>query len=119
MRIASLFLVVALPLPLSGASPAPTHLTIALSNYRFDPAPIRLRRGQPYVLHLVNRSRRRHNFVAPAFFAAARAGRGKIEVPAGGTAQVAIVAPVAGRYKVKCTHFTHAMRGMKSEIIVN
>ena len=119
MRIASLILVVALPLPLSAANAALAHLTITLSNYRFDPAPIQLRRGQPYVLHLVNRSGRRHNFVAPEFLAAARTGRGKIEVPAGGAVNVAIVAPAAGRYKVKCTHFTHAMRGMKSEIIVN
>ena len=118
MRIASLILALALPLPLGAASPAPTHVTIALSNYRFDPAPIRLRRGQPYVLHLVNRSGRRHNFVAPAFLAAARAGRGKIDVPPGGGANVAIVAPAAGRYKVKCTLFSHAMRGMTTEIIV-
>ena len=118
MRFASLILALAVLLPLGAASPAPTHLTVILSNYRFDPAPIRLRRGQPYVLHLVNRSGRGHNFVAPAFFAAAGAGRGKIDVPPGGGANVAIVAPAAGRYKVKCTHFTHAMRGMKSEIIV-
>ena len=118
MRIASLILALALPLPLGAASPAPTHVTIALSSYRFDPAPIRLRRGQPYVLHLVNRSGRKHNFVAPAFLAAARAGRSKINVPPGGGANVAIVAPAAGRYKVKCTLFTHAMRGMTSEIIV-
>ena len=118
MRIASLILALALPLPLSAASPAPTHVTVALSSYRFDPSPIQLRRGQAYVLHLVNRSGRRHNFVAPAFFAAAGVARGKYEVPPGGGANVAITAPAAGRYKVKCTHFTHAMRGMKSEIIV-
>lgn len=118
MRIASLILAVALPLPLGAASPAPTHLTIALSSFRVDPDPIRLKRGQPYVLHLVNRSGRKHNFVAPSFFAAARAARGRFEVPPGGGANVAIVAPAAGRYKVKCTHFTHAMRGMRTEIIV-
>ena len=113
MRIASLILAVALPLPLGAASPAPTHLTIALSNFRFDPAPIRLKRGQPYVLHLVNRSGRKHNFVAPVLLrrGAAPVAR-QVEVPAGGSANVAIVAPAAGRYKVKCTHFTHAMRGM-------
>ena len=119
MRIASLILALALPLPLSAASPAPTHVTVALSNYRFDPAPIRLRRGQPYVLHLVNRSGRGHNFVAPSFFAAAGTGHSKYEVPPGGGANVAITAPAPGRYKVKCTHFTHAMRGMKTEIIVD
>ena len=114
MRIAPLFLA----LPLIGAAPAPTAITIALENYRFEPAAIRLHHGQPYVLHLVNRSTRGHNFVAPAFLAAAGAGARKIEVESGATAEVAIVAPAAGRYEVKCTHFTHAMRGMTGEIVV-
>ena len=109
MRIAPLFLA----LPLIGAAPAPTTVTIALENDRFEPAAIRLHHGQPYVLHLVNRSTRGHNFVAPALLAR------KVEVPARSSANVAIVAPAAGRYALKCTHFTHAMRGMKGEIVVD
>jgi uncharacterized cupredoxin-like copper-binding protein len=106
-----------LPLCLAAASPA-TTVTIALSNYRFDPATIRLRHGQPYVLHLVNRSDRKHNFVAPEFLIAAGAGRRAVEVPDGAIANVAIIAPAAGTYKVKCTHFTHALRGMKGSIVI-
>jgi uncharacterized cupredoxin-like copper-binding protein len=114
-------LAVTLLMPLSSglaASPPPATVTIALSNYRYDPAAIRLRHGQPYVLHLVNRSGAKHNFVAPEFLLAAGAGRRAIEVPAGAVADVAIVAPAAGVYKVKCTHFTHALRGMKGRILV-
>ena len=112
-------LAAALLMPLSSglaASPTPATITIDLSNYRYDPATIRLRHGQPYVLRLVNRSARKHNFVAPEFLVAA--GRRAIEVPAGAVADVAIVAPAAGTYKVKCTHFTHALRGMKGRILV-
>ena len=114
MRLAHLLLA----FPLLGASPAATPLAVTLSNFRFDPAVIRLVHGRPYVLRLVNQSDGGHNFVAPDFLAAARVGRGKIEVPGNGTVDVALVAPAAGRYKVKCTHFTHTMRGMKGTIIV-
>ena len=114
MRLATLLLA----LPLLGAAPAPTTVTIALSNYRFDPAAIRLRHGQPYVLHLVNRSGGGHSFVAPDFLAAAGAPRGAIEVPGGATVDVPVVAPAPGRYKLKCGHFMHGAFGMKGAIIV-
>jgi plastocyanin len=110
MRIAALFL--ALPLLLGAAGPAPTELTIALENYRFDPATIRLQHGRPYVLHLVNRSGGGHNFVVPGLLA------GKVEVASGATADVVLVVPAAGRYPLKCTHFMHSTFGMKGSIIV-
>jgi uncharacterized cupredoxin-like copper-binding protein len=114
MRLASL-----LPaLLLLGAAPSPTALTITLSSYRFDPASIRLQHGQTYRLHLVNPSGSGHNFVAPAFFAAAGTNRRAIEVPGGASADVDIVAPAPGRYPVKCSHFLHSTFGMKGEIIV-
>ena len=115
MRFASLFLV----LPLLGAAPAPTTVTIALSNYRFDPAAIRLQHGQPYVLRLVNRSGGGHSFVAPQFLAAAGVASGAIEVPGGAAVDVPIVAPAPGRYKLKCGHFLHPTFGMKGAIIVD
>ena len=114
MRLAYLLLA----FPLLGAAPSATPLTVNLSNFRFEPTVIRLVHGRPYVLRLVNQSDGGHNFVAPEFLAAARVGRGKIEVPGNRTVEVAIVAPAAGRYKVKCTHFTHSMRGMKGAIVV-
>ena len=114
MRLACLLLAI----PLLGASPSATPVTVNLSNFRFDPAVIRLVPGRPYVLRLVNQSDGGHNFVAPQFLAAARLAQTEIEVPGNRTVEVALVAPAAGRYKVKCTHFTHSMRGMKGEIIV-
>ena len=116
MRLAPLLL---LALPLIGAAPPPAVVDIALSNYRFDPPAIHLQHGQPYVLHLVNRSGGGHNFVAPQFLAAAGVGRGAIEVPGGGAVDVPIVAPAPGRYKLKCSHFLHATFGMKGAIVVD
>ena len=115
MRLAPLLLA----LPLLGAAPsAPTAVTVTLSSFRFDPGVIRLVHGRPYVLHLVNTSDGGHNFVAPDFLAAAGVRRGAIEVRGGTALDVAIVAPARGSYKVKCTHFTHSMRGMKGQIVV-
>ena len=119
MRTALLAATLLIPLSsgLSASPPAQT-VTVGLSSYRFDPPLIRLRHGQSYVLHLVNRSGRGHNFVAPSFLLAAGAGRSGVEVPAGAAVDVPIVAPARGVYKLKCTHFTHALRGMKGRIVV-
>lgn len=114
MRLACLLLA----FPLLGAAPPATPITVNLSSFRFDPASIRLVHGRPYLLRLVNQSEGGHNFVAPAFFAAARVARSRFEVPGNRTIEVALVAPAAGRYVVKCTHFTHTVRGMKGMIIV-
>ena len=116
MRLVSLLL---LALPLLGAAPAATAVTVAMTNFRFAPAALRLQHGQPYVLHLVNRSSGGHSFVAPQFLAAAGVPRGAIEVPGGATVDVPIVAPAPGRYKLKCGHFMHPAFGMKGTIIVD
>ena len=115
MRIATLLLA----LPLLGAAPAPTALTVAMSNFRFEPSAIRLHHGQPYVLRLVNRSSGGHSFVAPGFLVAAGAARGAVEVPGGAAVDVPLVAPAPGRYKLKCGHFMHPAFGMKGEIVVD
>ena len=70
--------------PPSAARPA--SVEVRLSNFDFTPETIRLRAGEPVVLHLVNSARGGHNFSAPEFFAAAsgvsRPGRpnGKVEL---------------------------------------
>jgi uncharacterized cupredoxin-like copper-binding protein len=104
-------------LALAGAAP-PSAVTVTLTNYRFSPDIIRLERGHAYRLHLVNSSTRKHNFVAPAFLAAAGRDGRPIEVAAGGAVDVAVTAPAAGNYPLQCTHFTHALRGMTGWIIV-
>jgi plastocyanin len=116
MRLAPLLL--ALPLLGAAPAPAPTTVTIAMSNFRFEPAVIRLKRGQPYVLHFVNRSKGGHNFIAPKFFQATRSGVDAVEVPGNSAIDFSIVAPVPGRYKVKCGHFMHGAMGMKGEVLV-
>ena len=115
MRLAFLLTTLALT---GAAPPAATPFTVTLSNYRFDPNIIALQHGRPYRLHLVNPSTRKHNFVAPAFLAAAGQSPRPIEVGAGSSVDVAIAAPAAGNYPLKCTHFTHALRGMTGWVIV-
>jgi plastocyanin len=104
-------------LALAGAAP-PAAVTVNLTNYRFNPAIIQLEHGQPYRLHLVNASTRKHNFVAPGFLIASGRSARPIEVAAGKSVDVTLTAPVAGNYPLKCTHFTHALRGMTGWIIV-
>lgn len=102
------------------------HVTVTLSSFDFEPASIRLRAGQPVVLHLVNASRGGHNFAAPQFFAASAirpeeqglVHKGAIELPGHQTKAIGLV-PRAGTYKLRCTHMMHSAFGMKGEIIVD
>ena len=119
--LASLFLAVAI-VPAS-ADEVPT-ITIHLSSFAFTPDQIRLRRGVPVRLQLVNDSSGGHNFSAPAFFAASTfpggtaPPDGKIDVPAGKTIDIVVVADRPGSYKLECTHFLHATFGMTGTIVV-
>ena len=127
MRVALIF---ALPMMLAGAaqptSPPAQTVNVHLSNFQFSPGTIRLTNGQSYVLHLVNDSGGGHNFVAKAFLKAATLDararsvvrNGAIEVPSHEAVDIRFVAPHAGRYKIKCSHFLHAGFGMTGEIIV-
>ena len=122
----------ALPLTilcLAAALPPPTEtlVSIGLSDFRFTPASVRLEHGRPIVLRLTNDSERGHNFVAREFFAAAAIDangqrlvrRGVVEVPSHATIELRLIVPAAGHYRLTCTHFTHAMRGMKGDIVVS
>lgn len=102
------------------------RVAIELSNFKFTPPTITLEHGRPYVLHLSNKAKGGHNFVAREFFAAAeiapadrgRLSKGGIELDGGDQADIHFVAPAPGRYDVRCTHFMHKAFGMKGEIIV-
>ena len=119
--LASLFLAVAI-VPAS-ADEVPT-ITIHLSSFAFTPDQIRLRRGVAVRLQLVNDSSGGHNFSAPEFFAASTfpggtaPPDGKIDVPAGKTIDIVVVADRPGSYKLECTHFLHATFGMTGTIVV-
>lgn len=83
--------------------------------------------GQRYVLHLANTSKGGHDFAAPDFFAAAvlapeeraKAPDGRVEVPSGSRVDIALTAPAAGRYRLRCTHTLHTAFGMKGSIVVS
>lgn len=95
---------------------------VQLSSFDFAPQTIRLKAGEPVVLHLVNTGRGGHNFAAPQFFAAATGvsgpvERGRVEVKGHQSADVRLT-PARGTYKLRCTHTLHSAFGMKGSIVV-
>jgi len=120
-----------LPILALAASAAPGQaptVEIHLSNFKFAPQPIALVHGQPYTLRIVNDASGGHNLTAKAFFDAAQVtphdraligAKGTIEVPAEQTREIHFVAPGAGSYAIKCTHFLHEGFGMKGSIVVS
>jgi len=107
---------------LAAAQPAPRTVEVRLSSFDFTPNEIRLRAGEPVILHLVNAGRGGHNFSAPQFFAAARGvsgpvSRGAVEVGSHGSADVRLT-PAAGHYRLRCTHSLHTAFGMTGNITV-
>lgn len=121
-RTLSLATLVALAAP---AAAQPITAAVDLTNFKFTPAQIELKANLPTILVLRNDSSGGHSFTAPAFFAAAHVDpasarliqKGKVEVPAHATVQVALT-PVAGQYPLKCSHPLHSSFGMKGTIIV-
>jgi uncharacterized cupredoxin-like copper-binding protein len=112
--------------PASAQTPVPERVPVALSSFAFTPSVIKLVHDRRYVLELTNSSNGGHDFSAPAFFAAAqvdpadrsRIGKHGVEVGSGQTVSIALTAPKAGRYKLRCSHFLHSTMGMTGEIIV-
>jgi plastocyanin len=95
---------------------------VRLSNFDFTPSTIRLRAGEPVVLHLVNTAHGGHNFAAPEFFAAASGvsgpvTAGKVEVHGNQSVDVHVT-PARGHYHLRCTHTMHTAFGMSGEIDV-
>lgn len=116
-------------LPLALAAPALAQsadsgriVEVHLSNFEFAPRMIRLRAGQPVVLHLVNMAAGGHNFSAPEFFAAAQevsgpVRRGTVEIAGHQTVDIRL-RPSAGDYRLRCTHTLHTTFGMRGNIVV-
>ena len=99
-------------------------VTVRLSNFAFDPEHLRLKANMPVRLRLVNEGGR-HDFSAPAFFAASSFASGSsappdgdISVGSGETVEVALVPRKPGTYPLKCTHFLHSLFGMHGTIEV-
>jgi len=118
----ALLLALLLATPAAPASDPPQAIEVTLSNFDFTPQTIRLRAGQPAVLHLVNSAGGGHNFSAPEFFAAAADVSGPVEegvVEVAGHQSVDIrLTPARGSYRLKCTHTLHTTFGMRGRIIV-
>ena len=97
-------------------------VAVTLSNFDFTPSTIRLRAGEPVVLHLVNSGRGGHNFAAPQFFAAASGvsgpvNGGKVELRGNQSVDVRLT-PARGHYRLRCTHTMHTAFGMSGQIVV-
>ena len=121
MRALAVLTLLALP-AVTAAQPAATSVEIRLSNFDFTPSTIRLRAGEPVVLHLVNTAHGGHNFAAPEFFAAASGvsgpvTRGKVELHGNQSVDVHVT-PARGHYRLRCTHTMHTAFGMSGEIDV-
>jgi uncharacterized cupredoxin-like copper-binding protein len=120
MRI--LILTLLLATPALAAAQSPRTVEVRLSSFDFTPNDIRLRAGEPIVLHLVNSGRGGHNFSAPQFFAAASGVSGPVrggavEVGSHGSADVRLT-PAPGHYRLRCTHSLHTAFGMTGQITV-
>lgn len=117
------FIAFLLALPAAAAAqPSARTVEVTLSSFDFTPNAIRLRAGEPIVLHLVNSGRGGHNFAAPEFFAAATGvsgpvREGKVEVGSHASVDVRLT-PARGHYRLRCTHLLHTAFGMTGEIVV-
>jgi plastocyanin len=105
---------------------APATVEVHLSNFKFAPATVVLKRGQPTILRLVNDSGGGHDFTAREFFASATlaprdralVADGEVEVPGKQIREIRVTAPRAGTYKLKCSHSFHKALGMSGRIVV-
>ena len=121
MRVLALLFLLAVP-AVAAAQPAARNVEVRLSNFSFTPNTIRLRAGEPVVLHLVNVAHGGHDFAAPEFFAAASGvsgpvARGRVELHGNQSVDVRVT-PARGHYHLRCTHTMHTAFGMHGEIDV-
>lgn len=108
--------------PLAASAQQPRLVEVRLSSFRFSPATIDLRAGEPVLLRLVNSAGGGHDFSAPRFFAAAGnvsgpVRRGEVELRGHQSAEVRLT-PARGIYRLRCTHALHSAFGMNGRIVV-
>lgn len=105
-----------------------TPIDITVTNDRFTPDRITLKRGAPYVLRIHNRSDRKHNFSAPKFFTMSRVSPrdsgwvtdDKVDLAPRQSATLHIVAPDTPNalYTFRSTNLLDAAENLKGEIRV-
>ena len=100
-------------------------VTVKMTDFDFTPSAVDFEAARPVKLVLVNDGTDRHDFAAPAFFAAAslRQGStapagGKVAVDKGKSAEIDLVPGAPGKYPLTCTEFLHEMFGMTGAITV-
>ena len=101
-------------------------VAVDLTNFAFSPAKLELKEGGLYRLHFVNKTSGGHDFTAKTFFAAAMIDPedqvalkdGVVSLTGNQTADLRLMAPKAGQYEARCSHFMHATMGMKGEVVV-
>ena len=104
------------------------RVTVSMTDFSYAPADLHLEPGRSTTIHFVNNGSGGHDFTAPQFFSAAtmdaanraRVGGAKGRVSLGRNESVDVtLTPVAGTYKVHCSHFMHSSLGMKGKITVD
>jgi len=126
MRIAHIAALSILAWAPAATAQAPSTIEVHLSNFKFSPSTIVLKKGQPYVLRLVNDSGGGHDFTAREFFSSAAVSQGdramiedgEVEVPGKQVREIHLTAARAGSYKLRCTHTFHKAFGMSGRIVV-
>ena len=133
MRLSSIALAAAAAFaavaPIAAAPPRPdTSVTVVMADRHFHPQVIRLNRGQPYRILLVNRDGTGHNFDSKGFFGHAEiapdgAGdqaihEGLITVPSHSTVWFRVTPMEARPYDLKSSVALDAASGMQGQILV-
>ncbi len=99
-------------------------VVVRLVENRFEPAELMLEHGKAYRLRLENAGHDHHEFKAAAFFKAAKVltpsvlvqDGSEVALEAGKSAEVDLVAPLAGTYELTCPD--HDWDGMVGKIVV-
>ena len=102
-----------------------TEVDILLHPFRYEPRTIRLRAGQPVLLHFVNDGFANLSFRAPRFFAASLVRRsdrrhvrnGGFRLRPGERLSIALM-PAPGHWRARSGYLLHRLRGMTARIIV-
>jgi manganese transport protein len=108
----------------NAATPEPTTTSVVLSDYRFTPSTILLRKGRHYRLHLDNRGSEAHEFTAAEFFKTVTVANPKSLVADGHEAYLPphttddiLLTPLrSGEFSLSCAD--HDWMGMVGKIVV-
>ncbi len=107
-------------------------VTVALSEFKFEPTTLRFQEGVDYRLRLRNTGDSPHTFVSEGFFKAIAAEKlisadgmiaspylQTIEVLSGSEKELRFVAVRQGTYDLECTVLLHALFGMEGKIVID